>query len=90
MIKYTHRKKSRYATCIVWQEDNTQVIIEILDRAGCEAHEYQGQLMLRWKDDWHKPSIEMMEKGKSVIRIGEDDSIKIITVDEMNSGYEEI
>ena len=91
MTKFTHKKKARYAMCMVWDGTNTELVIETLERVGCESHKYgDATLMLRWKDDWHRPSIEMMEMNKHVIRIGEDDSIKIITIDEMNEGYEPI
>ena len=76
-MKYTHKRKAFYATCIQWTPANTQLIIEILYRAGCDANIYGDELMLRWKDDWHKPSIEMMKHGYYV-RLGEDDSVKVI------------
>ena len=89
MIKYTHRKKIYHALCIQWDGTNTTMVIELLDRAGCDAHKYGNQLMLRWKDDWHKPSIEMMEVGYW-LRLGENDELKIMKPEEFELKYEVI
>jgi len=50
-MKFTHRKKTYYATCLQWDGKNTAMIIELLDRAGCDAHHYGGELMLKWRSN---------------------------------------
>ena len=89
-MKYTHRKKIYHALCLQWDGTNTEMIVELLSRAGCEAHKYgDATLMLRWRDDWHKPSIEMMEVGYW-LRLGENDVLKIMKPEEFNLKYEAI
>ena len=90
MIKYTHRKKIYHALCLQWDGTNTEMIIELLGRAGCDAHPYGDELMLRWRDDWRKgPTIEMMKVGYW-LRIGEDDSLKVFSPDVFDQRYEAI
>jgi len=76
-MKYTHKRIAFYATCIQWTPSNTPMVLELLERYGCEANQYGNQLMLRWKDDLHKPSIEMMKHGY-YLRLGQDESLKVI------------
>ncbi len=89
MTKFTHIKRPYHATCIEWTGDNTCIVIEQLFIHDCEAHVYGDQLMLRWKDDFRKPSLEMMNVG-SVLRIGENEVMKVMTPEEFKLKYEEI
>ena len=86
-MKYTHKRKSFYATCLQWDGTNTPIITELLHRHGCESNAYGDELMLRWKDDWHRPSIEMMKIGYW-LRLGQDESLKVISPDKFQ--YEDI
>lgn len=88
-MKFTHRKKIYHALCLQWDGTNTEVIVELLFRAGCEAHLYGNELMLRWKNDFRKPSIEMMKVGYW-LRLGENDVLKIMSPEEFALKYQEI
>ena len=88
-MKFTHRKKTYYATCIQWDGKNTEMIIELLDRAGCDAHPYGGELMLKWRSNEVNPSIDMFKVG-SWLRLGENDVLKVMTDAEFKLKYEGI
>ena len=88
-MKFTHKKRTYYALCLQWDGINTEMVIELLDRAGCDAHLYDGMLMLRWREDWHRPSIEMMKNG-DWLRLGENDVLKVMTDSDFRLKYESI
>ena len=88
-MKYTHKKKTYYAMCLQWDGTNTDMVIELLDRAGCDAHKYENDLMLRWRSDWVKPSIDMMHVGYW-LRLGENDVLKIYSPEKFALKYEAI
>ena len=88
-MKYTHRKKIYHAMCIQWDGANTQIILELLDRAGCNASIYGDQIMLRWKDDFRHPNLECISKN-TWLRLGENDVLKVLTDAEFRLKYEDI
>ena len=90
MTKFTHRKRIYHAMCLQWDGVNTEMIIELLDRAGCEAHMYGEVLMLHWRNDWYKGlAIDTMKIGYW-LRLGENDVVKIMSPEEFNLKYEAI
>jgi len=89
MLNASHKKKTYYAQCFQWDGSNTELVVETLNSHGCEASPYDGKLMLRWRDDWHKPSIEMMHFG-DWLRIGENGQLKIMRQPEFDMKYERI
>jgi len=88
-MKFTHVKRPYHACCMIWDGTNTPMVIHQLHLHGCEAHAYGDQLMLRWKDDFRKPSLEMMSLG-AVLRIGENGVMKVMSPEEFALKYEPI
>jgi hypothetical protein len=85
--KYTHRKRLYHADCYQWNGSNTQCIIDLLQKAGCSAEPFRYQLMLRWSEKWHSPSIDTMSIGDWV-REGENGALKVYSSEKLESRYE--
>lgn len=88
-MKFTHKKRVYYATCLQWTDANTTMVIELLYQHGCRAEQHGNELMLRWGDYHRSPSIEMMEKG-SWLRLSQIGVLKVLTRKEMLEKYEDL
>lgn len=89
-VNYTHKKKTYFATCIRWNDDNTDEVIQLIESAGASVTYLNGHLMIRWNDPRsYKYSICTIEPGDWV-RKGENGVMKLMKDHEFKLKYETV
>jgi len=89
MPKFTHKKKTYFARCLQWTNNDEQVMALLRD-ANIEASPYGGDLMLRYdvKNNGTKHTvIDMFRKGMWV-RVGENGAVKLMRNEDFKLKYE--